>query len=211
MSAWSDHTRFGQRDCKPVCNKAVGHGSWHPNRRYRVCLVFLFTLLNVNFAFGHKVIGIQDGDTMTLLVQQKELKIRLANIDAPEKSQPFGQRSKQSLSDLCWGKDAQFDAKSIDKYGRTVAVVKCGGIEANRSQVQRGMAWVYPQYNIDPALPAIETAARTKKSGLWSEKSPIPPWEFRHSATRPQAGVCHTGPRGGRYRIVNGRKEYGCK
>lgn len=162
-------------------------------------------------ADAHKVIGISDGDTMTLLVDQKQLKIRLANIDAPEKSQAFGQRSKQSLSELCWGKDAQFDAKSIDKYGRTVAIVRCAGIEANRSQVQKGMAWVYPKYNTDPSLPALEASARNGKSGLWSEKSPTAPWEFRHPTPAPQNSVCHTGPRGGHYRIVNGRKEYGCK
>ncbi|QBP75375.1 thermonuclease family protein [Herbaspirillum huttiense] len=162
-------------------------------------------------ANAHKVIGISDGDTITVLVDQKPLTIRLANIDAPEKNQSFGQRSKQSLSDLCWGKDAQYDAKSVDRYGRTVAIVRCGGIEVNRAQVQKGMAWVYPKYNTDASLPDLELAARNKKSGIWSEKNPVAPWEFRHAVTSPQDTVCHTGPRGGHYRIVNGRKQYGCK
>lgn len=173
--------------------------------------VLIASALTPCLASAHKVIGISDGDTMTLLVDQKQLKIRLANIDAPEKTQAFGERSKQSLSDLCWGKDAQFNAQSIDKYGRTVAIVRCGGIEVNRAQVQRGMAWVYPKYNTDASLPALEVSARNSKSGLWSDKTPTAPWEFRHSAPAPQSSVCHTGPRGGHYRIVNGRKEYGCK
>jgi micrococcal nuclease len=86
----------------------------------------LFLAFSISSACAHQVIGISDGDTMTLLVDQKPLKIRLANIDAPEKQQAFGQRSKQSLSDLCWGKDATYQAQTIDKYGRTVAVVTCG-------------------------------------------------------------------------------------
>jgi micrococcal nuclease len=126
------------------------------------------------------VIGIADGDTLTLLVDRTPLKIRLANIDAPEKRQAFGQRSKQSLSDLCYGKDATYQAQTIDKYRRTVAVVTCDGIEANRAQVERGLAWVYPKYNKDPSLPAVEEAARVGHLGLWADKNPLPPWIFRH-------------------------------
>lgn len=130
-------------------------------------------------AHAHQVIGIADGDTMTLLVDQKPVKIRLANIDAPEKKQPFGQRSKESLSKLCWGKNAEYVTQAIDKYKRTVAVVTCDGVEANQGQVQRGMAWVYPKYNKDAALPAIEQAARLTGLGLWADPTPVVPWEWR--------------------------------
>lgn len=126
------------------------------------------------------VIGIADGDTLTVLQDNKPLKIRLANIDAPEKKQPFGQRSKQSLSDLCYGKDAALQVQTIDRYGRTVAVVTCDGVEANRSQVERGLAWVYTKYNKDSSLPALEAAARADRRGLWADPDPIPPWKFRH-------------------------------
>jgi micrococcal nuclease len=166
-------------------------------------------------AFAHQVIGIADGDTLTLLVDRKPLKIRLANIDAPEKTQAFGERSKQSLSDLCFGKDATYKAQTIDKYGRTVARVTCGGVEANRAQVERGMAWVYPKYNQDRSLPALQEAAKAARRGLWADKSPVAPWVFRHP-TKNGATVaandetCHVGPRGGRYQIVNGHKRYGC-
>lgn len=80
-------------------------------------------MLNSLPSHAHKVVGIADGDTLTLLVDGRPLKIRLANIDAPEKAQAYGQRSKQSLSKLCWGKDATYDAQDVDQYGRTVAIV----------------------------------------------------------------------------------------
>ena len=142
-------------------------------------VIAAIALLLGDFAFAHKVIGINDGDTMTLLVEGKPLKIRLANIDAPEKKQAFGQKSKESLSDICWNTDATFEAQTIDRYGRTVAVVTCNGVEANTEQVRRGLAWVYPKYNKDSMLPAIEAAARNTKIGLWSDREPFAPWEFR--------------------------------
>lgn len=166
-------------------------------------------------ALADPVVGITDGDTLTVLHGKRQVKIRLANIDAPEKTQTFGQRSKQSLSDICYRKDATYQVQNIDRYGRTVAVVMCGRIEANRAQVERGMAWVYTQYNKDSSLPTIERAARASRKGLWAHASPTPPWKYRH----PKSGVahapvssseCHIGPRGGRYRIVNGHKRYGC-
>lgn len=138
-------------------------------------------LFFAGIAYGAQVIGIRDGDTLTVLQDNKPLKIRLANIDAPEKKQPFGQRSKQSLSDICYGKDAQYQAQTIDKYGRTVAVVNCDGIEANRAQVENGMAWVYTKYNKDVALPAIQEAAKADRRGLWADPEPVPPWEWRRS------------------------------
>jgi micrococcal nuclease len=173
----------------------------------RIAIAFLLFPLAVG---AHQVVGIADGDTMTLLVDRRPLKIRLANIDAPEKKQPFGQRSKESLSNLCWGKDATYQAQTIDKYGRTVAVVTCGGVEANRAQVERGMAWVYAKYNADLSLPKVMAAAKASGKGLWVDKAPVPPWEFRHPAKTPSDSTCYTGPRGGHYRIVSGHKQYGC-
>ncbi|HZW12151.1 MAG TPA: thermonuclease family protein [Noviherbaspirillum sp.] len=149
---------------------------------------------------------------MTLLVDRQPLKVRLANIDAPEKSQPFGQRSKQSLSDLCFKKDATYQVQNADRYGRTVAIVTCGGVQVNRAQVERGMAWVYPKYNRDAFLPDLQVKAEAARRGLWVDKSPTPPWDFRHGKVPPKSGesTCYTGPRGGRYHLANGRKQYGC-
>ncbi|SHL41626.1 micrococcal nuclease [Nitrosospira sp. Nsp11] len=131
-------------------------------------------------AFLATVIGISDGDTLTVLTPDKQqIKIRLAEIDAPEKRQAFGTRSKQSLSDLCFGKQAEVKPQAKDRYKRTVARIKCDGVDANAEQVSRGMAWVYRQYAKDHDLYVLEHGAKVEKRGLWSEPSPIPPWEFR--------------------------------
>ena len=143
-------------------------------------LIFSLLLLSSS-AFSAQVIGIADGDTLTVLENNKPLKIRLAGIDAPEKKQAWGERSRQSLADLCFGKDAQYTTQTIDRYGRTVAVVTCDGVEANRAQVERGLAWTYVRYNKDASLPAIEQKARANQTGLWADQNPVPPWEFRRN------------------------------
>jgi micrococcal nuclease len=177
-------------------------------------ILLAFALSLAAPAFAYQVIGIADGDTLTLLVDRKPLKIRLANIDAPEKAQAFGAVSHKSLSTLCFGKDADYQVQDIDRYGRTVAIVTCSGVEVNRAQVERGMAWVYPKYNQDRSLPAVQAKAKLKRAGLWADKSPVAPWEFRHPTKKVSAtagdSTCHVGPRGGRYQIVNGQKRYGC-
>lgn len=132
-------------------------------------------------ALADQVISIADGDTLTVLHERQPLRIRLANVDAPEKAQAWGKRSKQSLSDICFGKDAHYKVQSIDRYGRAVAVVVCDGVQANRAQVERGLAWVYTQYNKDSSLPALEAQAKAAQRGLWSDRDPVPPWTYRHA------------------------------
>jgi endonuclease YncB( thermonuclease family) len=109
-------------------------------------------------------------------------KIRLAEIDAPEKGQPFGTQSKQMLSDLCFGKKAKVIPHVKDQYGRTVAHVSCEGIDANAEQVSRGMAWVYRKYAKDHNLFLLEHEAKRHKRGLWADKSPTPPWQWRKAS-----------------------------
>src|SRR3989338_3089558 len=94
-----------------------------------------------------KVIKIADGDTLTILDRsQQQHRIRLSQIDAPEKAQAFGQKSKQSLSNICFGKNAIVNVEYQDRYGRIVGTVDCGGKNANRVQLENGMAWVYDNY-----------------------------------------------------------------
>lgn len=125
------------------------------------------------------VVAISDGDTIKARCNGEQVNIRLAEIDAPEKAQPFGQRSKQSLSDLCYQQQATIKPQAADRYGRTVARVTCNGIDANAFQVERGMAWVYRQYSRDPALFALERVARASAVGLWADPAPTPPWDWR--------------------------------
>lgn len=127
------------------------------------------------------VVAIADGDTLTVLCNKHEqVKIRLAEIDAPEKRQPFGMRSKQSLSQLCYRAKAEVTPQTRDRYGRAVARVKCNGVDVNVEQVRRGMAWVYDQYVRDRSLYALQDAAKANRVGLWADESPTPPWEWRH-------------------------------
>jgi micrococcal nuclease len=143
----------------------------------RAC--FLLASLISSTALAHRVIGIADGDTLTLLVDQRPVKIRIHGIDAPERRQPFGTRSRQSLSDLCWGKDATFQ-KTGKSWNRVTAHLYCDGVNAGAAQVERGMAWTEPRYNRDPALPELQERAREARRGLWAaDREPVAPWEWR--------------------------------
>lgn len=127
------------------------------------------------------IIAISDGDTLSARCGSETIKVRLAQIDAPEKAQPFGNRSKQSLSDLCFKVQAEIRPEKKDRYGRTVARVACNGIDASTHQVSTGMAWVYQKYSTDPALPTLEQKSRMTRVGLWADEKPVAPWEFRRS------------------------------
>jgi len=139
----------------------------------------LFLLFPAQADFQGRVVSITDGDTLTVLVGTQQVKVRLAEIDAPESKQPFGQRSKQSLGELCFGKDARLVEQGHDRYKRTIARVYCAGIDASREQVRRGMAWVFDRYVMDRALYVDQEAARAAKRGLWADPKPVPPWEWR--------------------------------
>jgi endonuclease YncB( thermonuclease family) len=129
---------------------------------------------------GHRVVRVADGDTVTALKDGAEVKIRLVEIDAPEKDQAYGAASTQSLTELCLNKVATLEEQGKDRYGRTLARVHCDGIDANREQVRRGMAWVYRKYAPkDSPLYAVEGEAKAARRGLWGDAEPMPPWEWR--------------------------------
>lgn len=125
------------------------------------------------------VIGISDGDTLTALCDRRQVKVRLAEIDAPEKRQPYGERSRQALAELCFQKSATINDRGRDRYGRTIGRVVCDGKDASAAQVRAGMAWVYDKYVTDRALYVLQDAARTARAGLWADAAPVPPWEWR--------------------------------
>jgi endonuclease YncB( thermonuclease family) len=129
-----------------------------------------------------KVVSVHDGDTLTVLVDRRQVRVRLIDIDAPELRQPFGTRSRQSLSNLCFGKMASLDVRGHDRYNRTLARVSCAGADANAEQVRRGYAWTFVRYaRADSPLFALEKEARTAHRGLWQDPYPIAPWEWRRS------------------------------
>lgn len=129
-----------------------------------------------------KVVGVTDGDTITVLTpEKKQLKVRLAEIDTPEKRQPYGKRSKQALSSLIFGKQVEVESRGKDRYQRTIGKIFLDGTDINAEMVRRGHAWVYRKYARDPGLFDLEDEARTQELGLWRlpEVKREPPWEWR--------------------------------
>ena len=126
-----------------------------------------------------KVVKVSDGDTLTVLVDRQQLKVRLIEIDAPESKQAFGERSRKSLGEMCAGQQATVRYSNRDKYGRVLGRVQCQGLDANAEQVRRGMAWVYDRYVTDRSLYALQNEARAAHVGLWADKRPTAPWDWR--------------------------------
>lgn len=132
------------------------------------------------------VVGVSDGDTISLLDEHKsQHKIRLAGIDAPEKGQAFGQRSKEHLSSLVYRKQVEIVGSKIDRYGRTVGKVLFEGRDICLQQIEAGYAWHFKKYQREQ-LPEdrkrygdAEEAARNDKRGLWTDAQSVPPWEWR--------------------------------
>ena len=132
------------------------------------------------------VVRVADGDTVTMLDQaQQTYKVRLAGIDAPEKKQAFGERSRQSLYDMVHGKNVQLETHKRDKYGRHVGTLKVDNADVNLLQVQRGMAWHYTAYAREQteqdqqSYSAAEGQAREAKLGLWADGAALAPWAWR--------------------------------
>ena len=127
-----------------------------------------------------KVVSIADGDTITVLDSEKvQHKIRLEGIDAPEKGQAFGTKSKEKMSELVGEMDVVVTWEKRDRYGRILGDVHLGDRHINLEMVQDGLAWHYKQYSKSKELAEAEDEARRTKKGLWADKSPEPPWEFR--------------------------------
>ena len=129
-----------------------------------------------------------DGDTLTVRdpISNERVQIRLAEIDAPERTQPYSQVSRRNLEALCrHAKAVEVTPVDTDRYGRTVAHVHCDGVHVNWRQVEDGLAWCFTRYLKDPdACLPLEKAARVTKKGLWREPNPQRPWEFRATNNR---------------------------
>lgn len=131
-----------------------------------------------------RVVGVSDGDTLTLLTPEKQqVKVRLNGIDAPESSQPYGKKAKQALSSLVLDKAILINITDRDQYGRIVADVYLRGRNhwINALLIKGGYAWVYRQYSKDEHLLKMEDEAKKQSRGLWRlpKSQRIPPWEYR--------------------------------
>lgn len=126
------------------------------------------------------MVGVHDGDTLTgLTTDRRQVKVRLEGIDAPELGQPFGKAAKRALSGKAFGRSAEIVVAGRDQYGRVVARVTVDGLDIGTALVREGYAWCDPRFNHDSRLVALEGTARGSKVGLWADRDPTPPWEFR--------------------------------
>jgi len=149
-------------------------------------LIFSVCTASASKILQGKVVSVADGDTITVLDAEKnQHKIRLQGIDAPEKAQAFGAKSKQALYEMVHGKTVQVSFEKSDKYGRILGKVLLDGQDICHQQIKAGLAWHYKKYqNEQPlvdrdAYSASETAAKSEKLGLWSAPRPVAPWDFR--------------------------------
>lgn len=135
--------------------------------------------------FVGRVVGVSDGDTIEVMRAGKAARVRLDGVDCPEARQPYGTRAKQFTSELAFGKTVAVQIRNIDQYGRIVGeVVLPDGRSLNRELVRNGYAWWYRRYSKDPVLQQLEEEARRERRGLWRDRKPIPPWEFRATRRR---------------------------
>ena len=145
-------------------------------------LLMGWTLLLAQPAYADfigKVVKIADGDTVTVLRDNEQIKIRMAGIDAPEKAQPFGNVARQSMSEMLFGKEVRVVEQGRDRYGRTVGRVYQGDVDVSAEQIKQGMAWVYRKYSKEAALYQLENEAKQHRLGLWADAEPTPPWAWR--------------------------------
>ena len=164
--------------------------------RALMLLLLLVCLFNTALAeeFYAKIIVVIDGDTVVIRRASGLLKIRLAEIDAPEKGQPFGEESKQSLSNMVLRKQVKVESRAADKYGRMVATLHAGGLDVNTEQVRRGMAW---EYHGSKELSFVQQEAKNSSRGLWAQSNPIPPWDWRNQHPNTWSGSASPSPGGG--------------
>ena len=152
-----------------------------------------------------RVTGVSDGDTLVVLDSNNlEHRVRLAGIDAPEKGQPFGERSRRALSDLVYGRIVTMEWSKKDSYGRFVAKITGGdpSRDVNLAQVSGGHAWHYRHFEDEQSKPdrvayaAAEQLAREQRLGLWGEPDPVEPWDWRHGRAggpvkKSRSSICH--------------------
>lgn len=128
-----------------------------------------------------KVVGISDGDSITVLLKGNiQEKLRLAEVDCPESGQPFGKNAKQFTSEQVFGKQITFIETDTDRYGRTIAKVYYGnGRYLSAEIIGAGLGWWYYYFSKDKSLGGLQQEAKLKKIGLWQDDNAFSPWDYR--------------------------------
>lgn len=185
------------RQDHPMQPPAAGNALHQPHRCMRSALAAsLFVAFVCASAHAERlagrVVGIQDGDTLTLLdANRRELRIRLAGIDAPEARQRYGQASRRALSAEAFGKEATANCPKTDKYGRKVCVVTVGGRDVGLALLEAGAAWHFKAFAQEQTAwdrqryARAEEDARRRRAGLWEDPEAVPPWEWRRGVRVP--------------------------
>jgi len=172
------------------CLKIDSDGAW-PGTSSQLA-AFLVVFLAVSslaaskqpYTLNGKVVAIACGDTLTVLDDANvQHHIRLAGIDAPERKQAFGNKARHALGDMVFGKVVRVDVIDVDRYKREVGRIFLANRFINMEMVRDGFAWRYPQYDRGGEFSIAEGDARLHRRGLWADRYPAPPWEFRR-ATR---------------------------
>ncbi len=152
--------------------------------KYLLVIFLIFGCKNLEqstISFTAKVVAVKDGDTIEVLYQGKTQTIRLLDIDCPERRQDFGEKAKQFTANLCFGKLVSvIPADKPDRYQRMLATVFVGKLNLNEELVRAGFAWHFKKYSNNQIFATLENRARQKEIGLWIDKRPIPPWDFRN-------------------------------
>lgn len=166
-----------------------------PAKHFRLLAIVavLFSIV-ASVSFGAdtvpaKIVGVTDGDTIKVMVDTREMKVRLYGIDAPEKGQPYGQASTTVMKHLTTGRNITVRTMDQDRYGRTVALVYADGICVNEAMVRSGNAWLYQQYctaSFCSEWMQYQIEAKAAHKGLWQDSNPTPPWDWRHGVSAGQ-------------------------
>ena len=149
--------------------------------RLLLCLLLAWTPAFAGDLAG-TVVGVVDGDTIDVLAGGRSVRVRLAEIDAPERRQAFGAKARQALADLTFRRVVAVVDEGRDRYGRMIGTVSVGGRNVNLTLVSAGFAWAYARYVVHPEYTSAQEAARAARRGLWADPHPTPPWEFRRPA-----------------------------
>jgi endonuclease YncB( thermonuclease family) len=179
------------------------------SRTLLVTILLLATQAAFAVEITGRVVGITDGDTLTILNEaRQQVRVRLAEIDTPEARQPYGNRARQALSNLVFGKTVRVVVQDTDRYGRTVGRIHAGAADVNAEMVRQGAAWVYRQYSRGPSLLRLEAEARAARRGLWAlpEAQRAAPWDWRAAERggQRQAASGSAAPQATRLSAANG-------
>lgn len=153
---------------------------------------YLLQTASISHAWEGRVVNVADGDTVTVLNSQNQTtKIRLYGIDTPEKNQAYGQKAKEFTLSMVKDQIVDIEPIDIDRYGRTVGIVKIGGTTLNEELLKSGFAWLYDYYchkNFCGAWKQLEQQAKVSQIGLWADPHAQAPWDFRHGEKNSDTG-----------------------